>query len=126
MLGVRAARPRRCYRYPDVGEQLVRGESGRVEVDEKVGGGNCSPTRRPNSDERCVESQHHRWEVRRRIGVGDATTDRSAVTHLWITDVRRGVGQAGCGVANVAARRQLGVRRHCANHQRGALPANAA
>ena len=100
-------------REPDAGEDLVVVERGRPGAGEELRRRDRPPAADRHGLELGVESERHRRQLRRRIGVGDRPADRAAVADLEMADQRDGARQEGHEPGDFSVALDRGLRGRC-------------
>ncbi len=99
-------------RHADRSDQLIDPQRRRPEVDEQLLGGNGALAIWPGCHNLCTEREHHRCQVRRRVGMGESATDRAMGPYLGVTDSPYGIGDDrivfgdAVGIPHVVVRRE--------------------
>ena len=99
--------PFRRRRDADLGEDFVRLQGRRQEVEKELSRRNAPLTAGSSGDDGCVKGQDRRRIVGGRIGVGERSADRSPVANLPVANTRRGVREEGYRGSNLGVGRNL-------------------
>ena len=106
-------------RDKDAGENFLRCQSGREDIEEEVPSRHLSQAIRACDPDLCLQRYHNRGPVSRWIGVRERAADRAAVTYLGIGNEGRRLTKYRQLVVQRPGSQEFCVRRQCADPDAG-------